>query len=322
MRCISGIGIGAFLAGQIFTAMALAQVPETVPQPPVILLAPNATLAPLASLRPLPRPTIILLAPNATLAPLASLRPRSRPVAGAEPVIVPLQVSTLINEDITRQQQVFTSISNFAVARSILPRFRPQNLRIARIDPKTYKAGKPVRYRKKGSVCGIKGIRGYAVAPVRGKIAGCVIKNPVKVSEVDGITLTREVLIGCEAAESLYGWVRKSAKPVVGRQGGGLAKIQMIAGYSCRNRNSAKSGKLSEHAKGKAVDIAGFILKDGTILSVKRDWHSAAKGRTLKKLHKTACGPFGTVLGPNANRFHQDHFHFDVARYRSGAYCR
>jgi len=28
------------------------------------------------------------------------------------------------------------------------------------------------------------------------------------------------------------------------------------------------------------------------------------------------------VLGPEAARYHQDHFHFDTARYRSGSYCR
>ena len=32
--------------------------------------------------------------------------------------------------------------------------------------------------------------------------------------------------------------------------------------------------------------------------------------------------PFGTVLGPNSDRFHRDHFHFDMASYSSGAYCR
>jgi len=37
---------------------------------------------------------------------------------------------------------------------------------------------------------------------------------------------------------------------------------------------------------------------------------------------RAACGPFGTVLGPESNRFHRDHFHFDTARYRSGSYCR
>lgn len=298
-----GVWIGALVVGLLLGGLTQAQ-----------------TLAPSVSLYPQPRPAIIFLDPNATLAPLASLRPRLRE---GQLVRVPAEVQSVIRADMERQNRVFAVVSPFAVARSLLPKKRPKGLRrVARIDPKNYKAGRAVRYRKKGSVCGVKGIRGRAVGPVRGKIAGCSIKNPVKIAEVDGVKFTREVLVGCDTAQSLYGWVRKSAKPVVGRKGGGLAKIQMIAGYSCRNRNSAKSGKLSEHAKGKAIDIAGFILKDGTVLSVKRDWHSANKGRTLKKLHKTACGPFGTVLGPNANRFHRDHFHFDVARYRSGAYCR
>ncbi len=300
-----GAWIGALIGGLLVGAVAQAQTPGT-------------------SVRPMPRPVLILLDPNATLAPYSSLRPKPRGGMPVHTVVVKQAISAdLARQNPVGQQNLFAAVSPFAVARSLMPRKRPKGLlRVARVDPGSGKVGKAVRYRKKGSVCGIKGIRGYPVGRVRGKIAGCSIKNPVKINEIDGVRFTREVLVGCEAAQSLYGWVRKSAKPVVGRKGGGLAKIQMIAGYSCRNRNSAKSGKLSEHAKGKAIDIAGFVLKDGTILSVKRDWHSANKGRTLKKLHKSACGPFGTVLGPNANRYHRDHFHFDVARYRSGAYCR
>jgi hypothetical protein len=102
-----------------------------------------------------------------------------------------------------------------------------------------------------------------------------------------------------------------------------LAKVQVIGGYACRNRNSAKGGRLSEHAKGNALDIGGFVLKDGTTMSVLKGWRSRAHGSTLKRMHKKACGPFKTVLGPNANRFHQDHFHFDVAKHRGGGtYCR
>ncbi len=32
-----------------------------------------------------------------------------------------------------------------------------------------------------------------------------------------------------------------------------------------------------------------------------------AQGPILQKLHRAACGPFGTVLGPNSDRFHQNH---------------
>ena len=52
------------------------------------------------------------------------------------------------------------------------------------------------------------------------------------------------------------------------------------------------------------------------------DWNSADDGAQLRQMWRAACGPFGTVLGPEANRFHRDHFHFDTARYRSGSYCR
>ena len=294
--------------------------------------------APLTSPRPVPRPIIILLSPSATLAPLASIRPKARPVLtpSIEAAVKLAVIEKTIEDDAreaaetpkqpiqktTAASQAAVITSPFAVFKSLFPKKRPKGLRVASIDPKNLKAGKAVRYRKKGSVCGIKGIRGYSVPRVRGKISGCGIDNPVKISEVDGVKLTKEALVGCDAAKSLYSWVRNSAKPLIGRRGGGMAKIQVVVSYACRNRNSAKKGRLSEHAKGKAIDITGFVLKNGDTLSVKRDWRTASKGKTLKKLHKAACGPFGTVLGPNANRYHQDHFHFDVASYRSGAYCR
>ncbi len=96
----------------------------------------------------------------------------------------------------------------------------------------------------------------------------------------------------------------------------------MIASYSCRTRNSKPGARLSEHAFGHAVDVSGVVLRDGTKLTVLDHWRSSRYGKILKAMHRAACGTFGTVLGPNADRYHQDHFHLDTARYRSGAYCR
>ncbi|MCB1521516.1 MAG: extensin family protein [Hyphomicrobiaceae bacterium] len=42
----------------------------------------------------------------------------------------------------------------------------------------------------------------------------------------------------------------------------------------------------------------------------------------LRTLHKGACGIFTTVLGPEANKAHHDHFHFDLAKRRNSAYCQ
>lgn len=212
---------------------------------------------------------------------------------------------------------------------SPIPRLRPSYLarvrttqKIARIDPvkpRKKRKQKTIRSRK-GSVCGVPSIKGTTVARINGK-GRCGIANPVEVTEVSGITLTRPLTVNCTTAKRFNSWVSRSAKPVVGRQGGGLQAIQIIGGYSCRTRNSKRGAKLSEHSFGNAVDIAGFKLRNGTIYSVKKNWRGRG-GSTLKRLHKTACGPFGTVLGPNANRAHADHFHFDTARHRGGAYCR
>jgi hypothetical protein len=41
----------------------------------------------------------------------------------------------------------------------------------------------------------------------------------------------------------------------------------------------------------------------------------------LKRLHREACGVFGTVLGPEANEAHRDHFHLDVRERKSRGVC-
>ncbi len=296
-----------------------------------------AASAPSISLRPLARPIEIVIDQSAEFAPYTSLRPKARSgvqhraaATVADTAVIQQSITEdIILRDTTRSRAITVAsqtpvllFSPFAVGRSLLPKKRPNNLQVASAEPDRKIKIRTKKYKKKGSVCGVRGIRGRKASRVKGKIRGCGISNPVKVTEIDGVKLTREALIGCDAAKSLYGWVHRSAKPKLGRKGGGLAKIQVIASYSCRTRNSRKGAKLSEHAKGNAVDIAGFVLKDGTTISVKRDWRSGSKGRTLKKLHKSACGPFGTVLGPNSDRHHRDHFHFDVARHRGGAYCR
>ncbi|MCW8843102.1 MAG: extensin family protein, partial [Rhodobacteraceae bacterium] len=117
-------------------------------------------------------------------------------------------------------------------------------------------------------------------------------------------------------------WVKGGMARSVGRYGGGVAKVKVAAGYSCRTRNHKKGAKISEHGKGNAIDFSGFYLANGDEISVLNDWGKGRKGRILKDMHRSACGPFGTVLGPESDRYHKDHFHFDIARYRGGPYCR
>ncbi|MCP4821378.1 MAG: extensin family protein [Shimia sp.] len=172
-------------------------------------------------------------------------------------------------------------------------------------------------------LCSSKVIVGKTHAPVPAKLPGCGIrKGAVKVYQVQEVTLSTPAVMTCETALALHRWVEKGAKDAVKNYGGGVSKLKVAAGYACRTRNSRPGAKISEHGKGKAIDISAIYTKDGDEISVLKDWGRGKKGRMLKKMHKEACGPFGTVLGPNADRYHKDHFHFDTANHRGGAYCR
>lgn len=53
----------------------------------------------------------------------------------------------------------------------------------------------------------------------------------------------------------------------------------------------------------------------------------ALKGQTpearfLRRISAGACATFGTVLGPEANEAHRDHFHFDMKARKRAAYCQ
>ena len=157
-------------------------------------------------------------------------------------------------------------------------------------------------------------------APVTGP-GGCGVRDAWVVTEAGGVKLSRPAIMTMETARALDRWVRNGAIPAIGRRGGGLEELTVAAHYACRTRNSRAGARLSEHAQGRAIDISSFVLASGERISVLRGWRGA-DSRVLRRMHRAACGPFGTVLGPDADRHHQDHFHFDVASYRSGPYCR
>lgn len=123
--------------------------------------------------------------------------------------------------------------------------------------------------------------------------------------------------ITCETALATKSWIEKGVQPAFGKD---PVKVLQIAGsYVCRPRNGIRGNKVSEHGRGKAIDVSGFTLTSGKTLSIQGDWR---KYKAIKASHKAACGIFGTTLGPGSDGHHEDHLHFDVASHRNGAYCR
>lgn len=173
----------------------------------------------------------------------------------------------------------------------------------------------------KGALCGDPALQGDNVGHVPGRIKGCGIDKAVRLRSVSGITLSQHAVIDCPTALALRTWVDEGLTPAL-KSRGKVSRIHVAAHYACRTRNNQRGARISEHGSGRAIDISGFTMQDGSEITVLKGWNAKGTGRAMKRIHKAACGPFGTVLGPRSDRYHRDHFHFDTARYRSGAYCR
>jgi len=238
------------------------------------------------------------------------------PAGGVRPVLRPAKLKVaspdVVAPSLSAGVALFAA-SEAAVAQSLRPNVRSAGI-VAR-------AQEVRAARVRGQVCGDPAIQGDAIGRISGRGA-CGVENAVRVRSVAGVTLRPTPTIDCRTAGALKAWVAQGAKPAVGQIGGGISSLRVVSHYACRFRNSASTGRLSEHAFGRAVDIAGIGLNSGQEITVLTDWGRGDKGRALRAMWRAACGPFGTVLGPEANRFHRDHFHFDTARYRSGSYCR
>jgi hypothetical protein len=76
-----------------------------------------------------------------------------------------------------------------------------------------------------------------------------------------------------------------------------------------------KLGRGDHEAKGDARSAVAALAAEREAAG------KSVEGAFLRRLHKGACGTFGTVLGPEANEAHRDHFHFDLAPRRHSAFC-
>jgi hypothetical protein len=161
----------------------------------------------------------------------------------------------------------------------------------------------------------------FDALPDRDYGGGCHSFASVKLSEA-GVPVSNLGAMNCRLAATFAAWVRNGVMPAARLYlGAELARVETLGSYSCRNVNGALAGRLSEHAAANAVDVSGFVLADGRRVTLKQDWTSpdpAVRG-FLVAIRTSACRRFKTVLSPDYNRLHADHFHFDMGR---GPFCR
>ncbi len=152
----------------------------------------------------------------------------------------------------------------------------------------------------------------------------CEVATPVRLTRINfaggAVDLPDQPVLNCAFALQFSDWVAGPAQTIVtSSTRAALGELRTGPGFDCRDRTGDGSSKVSEHASGNAVDVQNIVLTNGLTLDARdalnpdRDAYDV-----LTQLRKSACESFTTVLGPGSNAAHDAHFHFDLAKRKSG----
>jgi hypothetical protein len=174
----------------------------------------------------------------------------------------------------------------------------------------------------------------FEAAPVITAERGqCGYANGVRLLEAGARTTPfnpNSPAVQCQVAAAIALWEWHVVQPAARRHmKTSVAGYDQLGSYNCRRMYGRPDGAWSEHATANAIDISGFRFADGRRVTLKGDWNgtgpdAAAKAAFLREVRDGACDLFSTVLSPDYNAAHADHFHLDQAErgaMRGGA-CR
>jgi hypothetical protein len=148
--------------------------------------------------------------------------------------------------------------------------------------------------------------------------AGCQLTGAIRLASVATsfgvVTIAGKPVMLCSFGRQFGAWVRDVAAPLtLAYTGRKLAQIDAGQSFTCRARRDKPGSIPSEHAKGDAIDIGGFVLADAHRIGVKEQPSDTPLERDfVRALRTSACGYFTTVLGPGSDAAHAEHLHFDT----------
>ncbi len=122
----------------------------------------------------------------------------------------------------------------------------------------------------------------------------------------------------CRMAQAMQRWfdeiVQPQAKAYLHAT---IVRMSTLQGYDCRSRYDDPTKRLSQHAYGNALDVSEFVTAKGERIALADAWGAGdERAAFLRHIHDGACQIFGTVLGPEANDAHKNHFHLDMTERR------
>jgi hypothetical protein len=161
-----------------------------------------------------------------------------------------------------------------------------------------------------------RGVRAVALVEVHPS-GGCSLENGVSYRG-DRTRLSQDARITCPMAAAMSAWEQQIVAPAAQRHFRSNVKlVEVLSAYSCRTRYSRPGAPISEHGKGDAIDVGGFRLSNGRVISVEHGWRGDRdEAAFLREVRDRSCEVFNAVLSPDYNAAHYNHLHFDLGRDR------
>lgn len=199
-----------------------------------------------------------------------------------------------------------------------LPRPRPDHRSAQEAPPDAQDEKLPAAARVYQTACPalqMGAVEGHALPPI--SEGSCGERSPLAVTGVlvNGrmVPLSSEARLTCAMATTLPDWANRVDAYATTIEKSRIETIVVGTSYQCRERRTgSETTDLSEHAFANGLDVTGFALADGRMVSVEQGWGAKDGGEVLLRFaHDAACTAFMTVLGPDANALHRDHLHLD-----------
>lgn len=159
--------------------------------------------------------------------------------------------------------------------------------------------------------------RGIVVEPWSAPRRGaCRVDTPVRA--VAGLTshFARPVQTSCAMLVAWTDLEPDMQKAALRHLGSRVRSVRHYGSHSCRAM-TGNAGRPSLHAAARAIDVSGFELADGRVVTVEGGWDGPRRERRfLRAVRDAACRRYGVVLGPEHDRRHRDHLHLDIGGWR------
>lgn len=182
----------------------------------------------------------------------------------------------------------------------------------------------PWRAQEESACLAAGAVRATTFIQARSALGGpseCGTEHPFEMSAAAGgrVSMRPTALLRCPMIPQVDRWVAEVVEPAARHHiGVPLTELKVAASYACRAMNHVSGARLSEHGYANALDISVFTFADGSAISVKNGWYGSTRERAfLREVHDGTCRYFTTVLGPEYDANHRDHFHMDLARHGS-----